>query len=313
MTQFNWSSTGNDVVTAFPASVNNKTSPSQGGIGAETARSLASGSPKHLLLAGRSENKITLVMEEVSKISPTTKVTFVQLDLGSQKSVRHAAAAINDATEKIDILINNAAIMACPYAKTEDGIESQFGTNYIGHFLLTNLLLERVQAAKEGARIVNLTSTGSAIGEINFEDVNFNDGKTYNPIAGYGQSKLAINLFTMSLSKKFDSKKIASFSVHPGSITTPLQKHFQDPAVFQEIISYVEAKAGAPVQLEQKKTLQQGCSTTLVAALDTSITGSSGLYLADADVQKEQPKLDSDTAEKLWDLSEKLVGQKFSQ
>jgi NAD(P)-dependent dehydrogenase (short-subunit alcohol dehydrogenase family) len=112
-------------------------------------------------------------MDEISKISPATKVTFVQLDLGSQKSVRHAAAAINDATEKIDILINNAAIMACPYAKTEDGIESQFGTNYIGHFLLTNLLLERVQAAKEGARIVNLTSTGSAIGEINFEDVNF--------------------------------------------------------------------------------------------------------------------------------------------
>lgn len=87
--------------------------------------------------------------------------------------MRHAAAAINNATEKIDILINNAAIMACPYAKTEDGIESQFGTNYIGHFLLTNLLLERVQAAKEGARIVNLTSAGSAIGEINFDDVNF--------------------------------------------------------------------------------------------------------------------------------------------
>lgn len=90
--------------------------------------------------------------------------------------MRNAAEAINAAAEEIDILINNAAIMACPYAKTEDGIESQFGTNYIGHFLLTNLLLKRLREAKEGARVVNLTSSGSAIGEINFADVNFDVG-----------------------------------------------------------------------------------------------------------------------------------------
>jgi NAD(P)-dependent dehydrogenase (short-subunit alcohol dehydrogenase family) len=207
--------------------------------------------------------------------------------------VRRAAAAINNATSQIDILINNAAIMACPYAKTEDGIESQFGTNYIGHFLLTNLLIGKMQSAVEGgARIVNLTSTGSAAGEANFDDINFDvslintsdsyfknsnsnkfliykqDGKTYNPIAGYAQSKIAIILFTVSLSKKFDSKQIASFSVHPGSksthtlltcicrdsvltayyifsgITTGLQKHFQDPVAFKEIVEYVEAKIG---------------------------------------------------------------------
>jgi NAD(P)-dependent dehydrogenase (short-subunit alcohol dehydrogenase family) len=88
--------------------------------------------------------------------------------------VRRAAAAINNAkTSQIDILINNAAIMACPYAKTEDGIESQFGTNYIGHFLLTNLLIGKMQSAGGGARIVNLTSTGSVAGEINFDDINF--------------------------------------------------------------------------------------------------------------------------------------------
>lgn len=126
-----------------------------------------------MLLAGRSENKIKPVIEEISRVSPSTKVTLIPIDLGSQASVRRAAAAINNATEEIDILINNAAIMACPYAKTEDGIESQFATNYIGHFLLTNLLMGKLQAAKQGARVVNLTSTASASGEINLEDVNF--------------------------------------------------------------------------------------------------------------------------------------------
>jgi NAD(P)-dependent dehydrogenase (short-subunit alcohol dehydrogenase family) len=135
--------------------------------------SLAHAKPKHILLAGRSEDKIKPVIEEINRISPSTKVTLIPIDLGSQASVRGAAAAINNATEEIDILINNAAIMACPYAKTEDGIESQFATNYIGHFLLTNLLMGKLQAAGEGARVVNLTSTASASGEINLDDVNF--------------------------------------------------------------------------------------------------------------------------------------------
>lgn len=135
--------------------------------------SLAHGNPTHLLLAGRSEHKVRPVLQEINKINPSIKVTFIQIDLGSQGSVRHAAVDINNAVEKIDILINNAAIMACPYVKTEDGIESQFATNYIGHFLLTNLLMGKLQAAGGGSRIVNLTSTAGAAGEINFNDINF--------------------------------------------------------------------------------------------------------------------------------------------
>lgn len=113
------------------------------------------------------------MIEEINNIDPSIKVTFIQIDLGSQASVRKAAAAINKATENIDILINNAAIMACPYTKTEDGIESQFATNHIGHFLLTNLLMEKLKAGGPGTRIVNLTSTGGIAGVANFDDVNF--------------------------------------------------------------------------------------------------------------------------------------------
>ena len=149
------------------------TGASQGGVGAETAISLAHGNPKHLILAGRSEDKSIPVIEEIQKINPQIKVEFVHIDLSSQASVRKAAADINKALEKLDILINNAAIMACPYSKTEDGIESQFATNYLGPFLLTNLLLGKMVAAGPEARIVNVTSTANSIGKIKIDDYNF--------------------------------------------------------------------------------------------------------------------------------------------
>ena len=149
------------------------TGASQGGVGAETAISLAHGNPKHLILAGRSEDKSIPVIEEIQKINTQIKVEFVHIDLSSQASVRKAAADINKALEKLDILINNAAIMACPYSKTEDGIESQFATNYLGPFLLTNLLLGKMVAAGPEARIVNVTSTANSIGKIKIDDYNF--------------------------------------------------------------------------------------------------------------------------------------------
>jgi NAD(P)-dependent dehydrogenase (short-subunit alcohol dehydrogenase family) len=125
-----------------------------------------------LILAGRSESKIAPVIARIAESSPDVRVKFVTLDLGSLKSVRKAVAEINEITTKIHLLINNAAIMACPYAKTEDGIESQFGTNHIGHFLLTNLLMDKILAAGAGARIVNVSS--SAIrGTIRYDDYNF--------------------------------------------------------------------------------------------------------------------------------------------
>ena len=146
---------------------------SQGSVGAETAISLAHGNPKQLILAGRSEDKAIPVIEGIHKINPSIKIQFVHVDLSSQASVRRAAADINKAVDTLDILINNAAIMACPYSKTEDGIESQFATNYLGHFLLTNLLLGKMLKAGPGARIVNVTSTASRAAGVKMDDYNF--------------------------------------------------------------------------------------------------------------------------------------------
>jgi NAD(P)-dependent dehydrogenase (short-subunit alcohol dehydrogenase family) len=196
MTRWEFTSTGDEVVEAFKDRVKGKTSgsiytsmsklhrptfsspvvitgPGADGIGAETAISIAAGSPSLIVLAGRTESKITPVISEIQAKHPSVSIKFVSLDLSSQASVRAAAATINSLIDKIDILVNNGAIMVCPYAKSVDGIELQFATNYLGHFLLTNLLIEKVLKAGPGARVVNVSSSAHRSGVIRFHDVNF--------------------------------------------------------------------------------------------------------------------------------------------
>jgi hypothetical protein len=196
MPRFSFSTTGVEVVRAFADQVQNKsgmstytpsygnswsntelqkvliTGPSEGGIGAEVAISLAHANPFLIILAGRTEDKIKPVIQKIRGINALVQLNFVQLDLSDQASVRRAAKVISATVENIDIIINNAAIMACPWSKTKDGIESQFATNYLGHFLLTNLLLDNT-VKMDGARIINTTSTGGAGGDIDFDDINF--------------------------------------------------------------------------------------------------------------------------------------------
>lgn len=166
-------------------------------------------------------SKIQPVLETIKSSHPAVPVEFIELDLSSQASVRSAAEVINKKIERLDILIANAAIMATPYAKTVDGIESQFATNHIGHFLLTNLLMGKILAAAPGARIVNVSSSAHRAGVIRFEDWNFSDGNEYNPWAGYAQSKMANVLFTESLAEKLGSKGVFSYSLNPGC-TSPI-------------------------------------------------------------------------------------------
>jgi NAD(P)-dependent dehydrogenase (short-subunit alcohol dehydrogenase family) len=183
MAQWGFSTNGDEVIKAFGDRVKGKTSkcyrvsrvpkltsivvitgPSIGGIGAETALSLARGSPALIILAGRSASKAVPLISQIEEVNPAGSVKFVVTDLDAQVSVRKAAAEINASVEKIDYLINNAGIMACPYRKTEDGTESQFATNHVGHFLLTNLLMGKILKAGRGARIVNVGSVGHLVG-----------------------------------------------------------------------------------------------------------------------------------------------------
>jgi NAD(P)-dependent dehydrogenase (short-subunit alcohol dehydrogenase family) len=171
-----------------------------------------------LILLGRDLSKIQPVIDEVAKVSPTTVAKFVEVRLDSLASVRKAAQQILDDAEipSIDVLLNNAGIMACPYATTEDAIERQFATNHVGHFLLTNLIMPKVLAATPVGRIVNVSSYGNVLSDI-LEDPNFGDGKDYNPFVSYGQSKAANILFAVEINKRLGAKGVKAFALCPGS------------------------------------------------------------------------------------------------
>jgi NAD(P)-dependent dehydrogenase (short-subunit alcohol dehydrogenase family) len=197
-------------------------------VGQQTALALARGSPNHLILLSRTESKVLPVIEQITAMDSSISVRFIKMDLGSQASVRAAAAEILKTVPHIDALINNAGVMAVPYELTPEGIEMQFGINHIGHFLLTNLLIPRM---RPGSRIVNVSSAGHSMSGVRFDDVNFATGADYDMWDAYGQSKSANILFAIALAGRLAKKGIQAFSLHPGFTAgeSELATHLVDP------------------------------------------------------------------------------------
>ena len=192
------------------------------GIGKETAIDLARRGAR-VIIACRSAEKGEEAVVEVRAKSDNDKVVFRRLDLASLESVRRFASKVLEEEPTIDILINNAGVMACPYSKTEDGFEMQFGVNHLGHFLLTNLLLDRLKESP-AARIVNVSSMGHKLAKrINFDDLN--SEKSYSSFVAYSQSKLANILFTRSLAKRLVGTSVIANCLHPGGVRTELVRH----------------------------------------------------------------------------------------
>ncbi|KAI1657897.1 NAD(P)-binding protein [Daldinia decipiens] len=301
------------------------TGPSPGGIGAETVTSLATESPALLILVGRSPEKAQTVIDAIKKANPGVKTKFVQANFASLKSVRKAAQAILDDPEitKIDVVINNAAVMATPFELTEDKLELQFQSNHLGHFVLTNKIMPKIIAAGPGARLVNLSSLAHKLTGVRFEDPNFAQPGSYGEFTSYGQSKSANLLYTVGLNKRLSSRGIRAFAVHPGSIQTNIHAHTRQmdgarlaslmDAAIQKTTGMTTAEFRAA---EPYKTLQQGCGTTLRAALDPDLVKEEGVYLQNTNLTTDPNEVkdwatDPELAEKLWKLSEELVGEKF--
>ncbi|KAH6713788.1 hypothetical protein BKA61DRAFT_482364, partial [Leptodontidium sp. MPI-SDFR-AT-0119] len=181
------------------------TGTSTGGIGAATAIALSYGHPKTLFLTGRTLSKTSPAIAQIATISPNTKTVFVSLDLADLDSVRQAAKTVLESgdAEAVHGLINNAGIMCAPFGKTRQEIESQFGTNHIGQFLWTNLLLPRILAAGPNARILNVASSAYVMNDVNLDGLTWSDGKAYHPWLAYGSSKTAVILFNACLSEHF--------------------------------------------------------------------------------------------------------------
>jgi NAD(P)-dependent dehydrogenase (short-subunit alcohol dehydrogenase family) len=179
MSQYTPETTGEQVAADCQAQIKNKTvlitGASPGGLGANFAKVIAKHEPASILLATRDLNKAEITAKEISELSPKVRVRSIKLDLTSLKQVRAAADEINSLNEKIDVIVNNAGIMAPAHSKTVDGIESQFGTNHIGPFLFTNLLLSKQLGVSSSGklRIVNISSNGYRLSPIRFEDWNF--------------------------------------------------------------------------------------------------------------------------------------------
>ena len=192
------------------------------GIGLETAVDLAKRNAR-VILACRSVERGERAAVEVRKRSGNDNVVFVQLDLASLESVRKFSAKILEEEPRIDILINNAGVMMIQTRQlTKDGFEMQFGTNHLGHFLLTNLLLDRIKEAPS-ARIVNVSSVAYRFGSVDMD--NLNSERRYSPVGAYGQAKLSNILFTRSLAKRLQGTGVTTNAVHPGGIRTGLQQH----------------------------------------------------------------------------------------
>lgn len=312
MTEFGYRTTALEVVEGVDLSGKHAiVTGCYAGIGVETVRALAKAGAK-VTMACRDGDKAAAVAAELAVQTGPDRVDSAVLDLGSVASVKQFAASYVAGHDKLDILINNGAVMACPQAKTSDGFEMQFGVNHIGHFVLFNELLPLLKAAGS-ARVVCLSSTGHFISPVMFEDIHF-EQRDYDPWASYGQSKTACALLAVGIQARYAKDGIEGFAVHPGGIMTTLQRHMSEEDIQSR--GWVDEQGNVN---ERFKTVEQGASTSVYAATSPQLTGKGGCYLEDCGIAEvvqarpEMPKgvmayaLDKAAAEKLWTLSEEMV------
>jgi NAD(P)-dependent dehydrogenase (short-subunit alcohol dehydrogenase family) len=286
------------------------------GIGTETVRALV-GAGARVIIGGR---RPELAKETLADI--IDQVTVVKLELSDPAAIDGCADAVAKETGKIDLLINNAAIMACPLARDARGYESQFATNHLGHFQLAARLWPLVKSAGKGARVVALSSLAHKRGGFHPEDPHY-DRRDYEKWAAYGQAKTANALFARHLDMLSAPHGIRAYSVHPGGIQTNLGRYLtkEDVAIMMERAKGAEV-GGAPA-ITWKNT-EQGAATTIWAATSPLLESKGGIYCEDCDIAKllapgeiaasgvVAHACDDVLAETLWGMSEDMTGVKFA-
>ncbi|XP_051969285.1 retinol dehydrogenase 12-like isoform X2 [Xyrauchen texanus] len=263
------------------------------GIGKETARDLAKRGAR-VIMACRDLEKAEEARKELMEDSGNQNIVINKLDLSDTKSIRAFAELINK-EKKVNILINNAGIMMCPFSKTADGFEMQFGVNHLGHFLLTYLLLDILKKSAP-ARIINVASVAHTWGSICLDDIN--SEKSYSPRRAYGQSKLANILCTHSLAKRLQGTGVTVYSLHPGVVQSELFRNLSKPV-------QIAVKVFRPFT----KTTVQGAQTTIYCAVESELDKESGGYYSDcATARCSREASDDEMAQKLWELSCQMLG-----
>lgn len=285
------------------------------GIGVETARALYL-TGADISITARDITKGNAVAKELST-DPDRQVKVIEMSLDSFASVRKGAADFLAQTSKLDILINNAGMMASPEGKTVDGNEQQFQTNHLSHFLLFKLLEPALLAAAtpdQPSRVIAVSSTGHRhVPGLDFDNLDFSKSD-YQPWAAYGNSKLANVYFANELTRRYQERGIIGLSLHPGSIKTPLQRYMVGTEMYNRVTA-------DPAYQVQTKSVPQGAATTVWAAIGTEWRNRGGVYLEDVGeagpVEKEGPAWRTGYSEaaykpedekRLWEVSEKMCG-----
>jgi NAD(P)-dependent dehydrogenase (short-subunit alcohol dehydrogenase family) len=280
------------------------------GLGRETARALAARGAE-VILTARDVAKGEAVAADIRATTGNARVTVEELELGSLASIRAFAERVLSRHPRLDRVIDNAGVMACPFAKTSDGFELQFGSNHLGHFLATCLLMPAILAGK-APRIVALSSRGHHMSPVVFDDLQF-ERRPYDKWQSYGQAKTANVLFAVGLERRLGARGVHAYAVHPGAIVTELGRHLQP-----EDIQFLQARSRGM----QFKSVEQGAATSCFAATAPELEGRGGVYLEDCHVAavNDAPDaldgvksyaLDPAASERLWEVSERMVGARF--
>ncbi|KAM5350886.1 hypothetical protein ACJZ2D_017142 [Fusarium nematophilum] len=289
------------------------------GLGLETARALHSAGAT-VYLGARDRAKGQQAIDDIQASDPANDAPLhvVEISLDSFNSVRKAAKDLLAQNDKLNLLILNAGVMFPPKGKTVDGFETQLGINYLGHFLLFQLLKPALLAASTpefNSRVVSLSSTGHRAGGIRFEDLNFDEPDSYNPMLAYGQAKTANIYLANEIERRYGSQGLHAISLHPGVISTNLAKYMDQATK--------DFMGNHPGFQKQFKSVAQGAATTVYAAVSKDWEGKGGKYLYDcAEAGPVRPDsdymsvddgyaewiYDEDKASKLWTESVKLVG-----
>jgi len=281
------------------------------GLGQETARVLAERGA-HVIITARDVAKGEDVAAAIRSSTGNPRVEVAELELGSLKSIRAFAERFLSRHDALHILVDNAGVMASPFMKTQDGFELQFGSNHVGHFLATCLL---APALLKGApsRIVSVSSRGHRLSPVIFDDIQF-ERRSYDKWRAYGQSKTANVLFAVALERRLGVRGVHANALHPGGILTELGRHLTE----EDRVFLQKRTAGM-----RYKSVEEGAATQVFAATAPELEDRGGLYLEDCHVAavNDAPEalsgvmpyaLDPQNAERLWEVSEKLVGQRFS-
>ena len=318
---FGWHSTTDEVLEGIDLSGKRiLVTGTSAGLGVETARALVSHGA-HVVGTARDLDKARRATAGIAPGPNGGSLELVELDLASLASVRACADALVADGRPFDIVIANAGVMACPFGKTADGFETQFGTNHLGHFVFVNRVASLI---RPGGRLVNLSSAGHRYADVDLDDPNF-DHTPYQEFLAYGRSKTANVLFAVEFDRRHRDSGIRATAVHPGGIQTELSRHMGEGAIEQLVENLNAANAASGKPPFEFKSIPQGAATSVWAAVVADADAVGGRYCEDCHVAEvvdggselsasagvRPYALDPERAKALWAKSEELVGETF--